>query len=218
MERNKILQIEVGDDNYPTNCYIIHDEEGNAVVIDPGYDKERIISRIDDINLKVKYIILTHCHADHLGELESIMKYTDAIVVIHKEDLDGLEDDDKAHFTKLNVKKPNIPELKIKTVKDKEVIKAGNIELEVIHTPGHTSGCMCLLEKSTDSLFTGDTIFAECYGRVDLKSGSIEDMKKSIDKIFDRFEDIIIYPGHEQIINIDDCKRRIRLLLRVRGM
>ena len=76
MERNKIIQIEVGDDNYPTNCYIIYDKEDNAVVIDPGYDKERIISRIDENNLKVRYIILTHCHADHLGQLEEIMKLT----------------------------------------------------------------------------------------------------------------------------------------------
>ncbi len=218
MERNKIIQIEVGDDNYPTNCYIIYDKEDNAVVIDPGYDKERIISRIDENNLKVRYIILTHCHADHLGQLEEIMKYTDADVIIHENDLDGLEDDEKSHFTKLNVDKPNIDKDKIITVKDKDLIQIGNILLEVIHTPGHTSGCMCLLEKSTDSLFTGDTIFATCYGRVDLKSGSLEDMKNTIDMLFDRFEDIIIYPGHEKIVNIDDCKKRIKLLLKVRGM
>lgn len=218
MERNKIIKVEVGDDNYPTNCYIIHDEDNNAVVIDPGYDKERIISRIEDNNLEVKYIILTHCHADHLGELESIMKYTNADVIIHGDDVDGLEDDEKAHFTHLNVKQPKILRNRIKKVMDKEIIEAGNIELEVIHTPGHTSGCMCLLEKSTDSLFTGDTIFADCYGRVDLKSGSIEEMKKSIDKIFNRFEDIIIYPGHEQSDNIDNCKKKIRMLLAIRGV
>jgi len=217
MERNKIIQIEVGDDNYPTNCYIIYDENNNAVVIDPGYNSERIISKIDDNNLKVKYIILTHCHADHLGQLEQMVKYTDANVIIHEDDLDGLYDDEKSHFTALNVKKPKVKKNKINTVKEKDVIKAGNILLEVIHTPGHTSGCMCLFETSTDSLFTGDTIFANCYGRVDLKSGSIEDMKNSIEKIFGRFEDIIIYPGHEQIVNIDSCKKRIRLLIKVRS-
>lgn len=218
MERNKIIQIEVGDDNYPTNCYIIYDEENNAVVIDPGYDKEKIIDKINDKDLKVRYVILTHCHADHLGELEKVVKYTGAEVIIHEDDLDGLEDDEKSHFTALNVIKPNINKEKIITVKDEDIIKVGNIELEVIHTPGHTSGCMCLLEKSTESLFTGDTIFATCYGRVDLKSGNFKDMANSIEKIFDRFEDIIIYPGHEKVVNIDDCKRRIRLLLKVRGM
>lgn len=218
MERNKIIQIEVGDDKYPTNCYIIYDEEGKAVIIDPGYDKEKIISKIKDNNLNVKYVILTHCHADHLGELEAIIKYTDADVIINENDLDGLEDDEKSHCTALNVKKPNIDKNKIITVKDKDNIKVGNINLEVISTPGHTSGSMCLYEKNIDSLFTGDTIFAECYGRVDLKSGSFEDMKNSIDKLFDRFEDIIIYPGHEKIVNIDSCKKRIRLLLKIRGM
>jgi len=218
MERNKIIQIEVGDDNYPTNCYIVYDEDNNAVVIDPGYDSDKIISKIEDNNLKVKYVILTHCHADHLGQLDEIVKFTDADVIIHENDLDGLYDDEKSHFTALNVKKPNIKKDKIITVKDKDVIKVGNIKFEVIHTPGHTSGCMCLLEQNTDSLFTGDTIFASCYGRVDLKSGSIEDMKNSISKIFDRFEDIIIYPGHENAVNIDSCKKRIRLLLKVRSM
>lgn len=218
MQRNKIIQIEVGDDNYPTNCYIIYDENKNAVVIDPGYHKERIISKIDSNDLKVKYIILTHCHADHLGQVEEIMKYTDADVIIHENDLDGLQDDEKAHFTSLGVTKPNIKKDKIITVKDKDNIEVGNIEFEVIHTPGHTSGCMCLFEKNINVLFTGDTIFATCYGRVDLKSGNLNDMKNSIDKLFDRFEDIIIYPGHEQNVNIDDCKKIIRMLLRIRGM
>ncbi len=218
MQKNKILQVEVGEDNYPTNCYIIYDTECNAVIIDPGYDKEKIISKIEDNNLKVRYIVLTHCHADHLGELESIVKYTNADVVIHENDLDGLKDDEKSYFTLLNVKKPNIQNDKVLTVKDKDNIKIGNINFEVLHTPGHTSGCMCLYEKDTDSLFTGDTIFAECYGRVDLKSGNFEDMKNSIYNVFDRFEDIIIYPGHEKVVNIDDCKKRIRLLLKVRGM
>lgn len=218
MQTNKIIQIEVGSDDYPTNCYIVYDDKNNAVIIDPGFDKQRIISKIDEHNLIVKYVILTHCHADHLGELEAIMNYTNANVIIHENDLDGLEDDEKAHFTHLNVKKPNINRNKIITVKDRDIIKVGYINLEVIHTPGHTSGCMCLFDKNNDALFTGDTIFAECYGRVDLKSGSLEDMKKSIDKLFNRFDDIIIYPGHEKIVNIDDCKRRIRLLLRVRGM
>jgi len=218
MERNKIIQIEVGADDFPTNCYIIHDEDNNAVVIDPGYDSPKIISKIEDNNLKVKYVILTHCHADHLGQLEEIVKFTDADVIIHEDDLDGLEDDEKSYFTALNVRKPKIKKDKINTVKNKDIINAGNISLEVIHTPGHTSGGMCLLEKETNSLFTGDTIFATCYGRVDLKSGNFEDMKNSIGKLFDRFEDIIIYPGHEQIVNIDSCKRRIKLLVKVRSI
>lgn len=217
MERNKILQVQVGDDNYPTNCYIIYDSDNNAIVIDPGFNKERIISKIEENNLKVMYIILTHCHADHLSELEYLVKYTDADVFLHENEVDGLEDDEKSHFTALNVKKPNIPQNKIFTVKDEDEIKIGNINLEVIHTPGHTNGCICLYEKSIDSLFTGDTIFADCYGRVDLKTGDFEDMKKSVEKLFSRFEDIIIYPGHEEVVNIDSCKRKIRMLLSFRG-
>ncbi|MEG1705044.1 MAG: MBL fold metallo-hydrolase [Clostridia bacterium] len=216
MERNKIIQIEVGDDSYPTNCYIIYDENKNGVVIDPGFDKNRIIKEIEDNELKIKHVILTHCHADHLGELTSICEYAKCDCIINENDKDGLEDDEKAHFTKLNITKPDLSKFKVKTVKDKDIIEIGSIQLEVINTPGHTSGCMCLFEKQTSSLFTGDTIFAQCYGRVDLKSGSFEDIKESIDKLFNRFTDVIIYPGHEDIVNIDSAKRRINLLLKIR--
>lgn len=216
MERNKIIQIQVGDENYPTNTYIIYDENKNGVVIDPGYDSKKIIKILEDNDLKIKHVLLTHCHADHIGQLNNICQFTKANVIIHENDKDGLSDDEKSHFTFLNVQAPNLSKLKIKTVKENDVIKIGNIEFEVIHTPGHTNGSICLFEKQTSSLFTGDTIFSECYGRVDLKSGDFEDMKSSINKLFTRFDDVIIYPGHEKIVNIDSCKRRINILLKIR--
>lgn len=75
-----------------------------------------------------------------------------------------------------------------------------------------------MLEKNSNSLFTGDTIFCDCYGRCDLVSGSFEDMVLSLRKIFSRFEDIMIYPGHDKSVNIKSAKKRIRLLIAMKGV
>jgi hydroxyacylglutathione hydrolase len=214
--RCKILKIEVGEDSYPTNTYIIYDNDKNCVIIDPGFDSNRIINKVKENDLSIKYVIITHSHADHFGALNDIIKYSNCKVIIHKLDYDGLTDKEKS-YEELMGMNLDIDLNNVITVEDNDDIKVGDINLEVIHTPGHTIGCMCLLEKSTNSLFTGDTIFHNCYGRCDLKSSDFNNMKESINKLFTRFEDIIIYPGHEKEINIDDAKRKINLLLRIRS-
>ena len=212
----EIILIKVGKEYYPTNCYIVKDEENNAVIIDPGYDKDKIIHEIVKRKLNVLAIILTHGHGDHIGALEDVMVEFNCNVVIHENDIDCFIDDEKAYFSKLNVVMPNISKEKIITCKDKDILNYGKINLEVIHTPGHTNGSICLYENSMNILLTGDTIFQDCYGRCDLKSSSIEDMGKSIELIFNRFSNICIYPGHEGIVDIDSIKKRIRLLYAVR--
>lgn len=211
----KVIHIPVGPVDYPTNCYIIFDEEKNAVIIDPGYDKDKIISKIAIHNLNVKYIFLTHCHADHLSVLDDILDYTKCDILIHKKDLSGIFNE-KSYSDLLNVKIPKVEKDKLIGLKDKDIVKVGNMEFEIIHTPGHTDGSICIYEKTTHSLFTGDTLFHDCYGRVDLISGNFKDIENSLNMLFYRFYDTIIYPGHDKIININDCKKRIKLLLKVR--
>ncbi|MEG1008711.1 MAG: MBL fold metallo-hydrolase [Clostridia bacterium] len=209
----EIKKIKVGKEDYPTNCYLIHNNI-NGIIIDPGYDINKILENINKI--KIKYIILTHTHADHIGELEKLVTITNAKVVIHENDIDGLYDDEKSHYTNLNINFQNIDTSNIISVKDKDEVILDNIILEIIHTPGHTSGCICIYLKSENILFTGDTIFAEYYGRCDLKSGSFTDMKQSITKLFDRFDDILIHPGHEESCNINYSKKRINLLISIK--
>ena len=206
---NKIIVLKVGKQDYPTNTYIIMDKNKNGVIIDPGFEEEEKIN--------IQKIILTHCHADHAGVLDSIRDYTKAEVLMHENDASGLQDMEKSHFENLQIPRQKITEEEIIKIKDGEKIQVGDILLEVIHTPGHTNGCICLYEKSINALFTGDTIFYNCYGRCDLKSGSVEDMGNSINKLFDRFENVVIYPGHEEIVNIDNVKKRIRLLYKIKN-
>lgn len=213
----EIILIKVGKKYYPTNCYVIKDENNECCIIDPGFEFEKIVTVIEDNKLIVKKVILTHCHADHIGELEKIVNKYGCEVIIHENDFGGIYDDDKAHFTALGIQPINIPSDKLLKCKNNDIIKIGSLNLEVIHTPGHTNGGICLYEKSMNILVTGDTLFKDCYGRCDLKSSNIEDMVNSIELLFNRFESINIYPGHEDIANIDNIKKKIRLLLAIRG-
>ena len=106
---------------------------------------------------------------------------------------------------------------KIIKVEDKEQIAFGDTILEVIHTPGHTSGSISLLDKTNNILYSGDTIFEKTYGRTDLVNGSHDSMKETLNNLFNRFEDIQVFPGHGNIFNLKDAKRRIRLLFAYKG-
>ena len=207
----EVINVKVGDSKFPTNCYIVHNNI-QGIIIDPGYDFEKIKEKTKDID--IQYIVITHAHGDHIGALEEAIKYTKAKVIIHEDDKDGLLDSKKPCYDATKTKKQNINEEDILTVTDNDNINIAGQDMKFIHTPGHTNGSMCLLLD--DKLFTGDTIFSNCYGRTDLFSGSFEDMKKSLDKLFNMFNDIIIYPGHGKEANIDDVKRVIKLLFAIR--
>ena len=110
-----------------------------------------------------------------------------------------------------------IPEQKIITLKAGEIIQENNITLEVIHTPGHTKGAIVLLDKENNILYSGDTIFHNTYGRTDLYHSDKLNMKETLDNLFNRFEDIEVYPGHDEIFNIKESKRKIQLLFAYKG-
>lgn len=213
------LNISFKDSGHYTNTYVLKDKATNhAFVIDPAYNGRYIMDCLEKIKGNLKIIYLTHCHGDHTAALEEI--YTSSLkenikIYIHENDVDGIFDEDKN--CKYILSEPNFTSLNnsdISSVKDGEILIVGNTTLEIIHTPGHTNGCSILYEKEYGILFTGDTIFSDCYGRTDLKSGSIVDMKESIGKIFDRFSnDITICPGHGDIVKLKDAKRNISLML-----
>lgn len=213
------IEVDVANQGHYTNCFLIHDESKSAVLVDPGYDENQIIKYINELNVKVEYIVITHAHGDHIGALEAVQKYTNSKVIIHKNDFDALISKEENYCEVLGVENQNLSENCIISVEDGYKFNVGNMEFEIIHTPGHTSGSICLYEKTSDKLFTGDTIFAECYGRCDLFSGNFDDMVNSVRMLFKRFdEEVAIYPGHDRISKIFTAKRYIRILLAMKGI
>lgn len=180
----------------PTNCYIIQDEDTKeTIIIDPASELEKIIEMLDILEAKLKYIYLTHCHADHIGASAQLSKKYAAKILIHRNGAENLENDEV-------VLSEYIGENKIvleadSRVDDEDLLHIGNIEFKVLYTPGHTNCSTSLYCKEHKMLFSGDTIFRGTWGRTDLPTSSFEDIIKSISKkIIVLPEDTIIYPGH----------------------
>lgn len=216
------LEIDVGNSGHITNMYIVEDIQSKEVIlIDPADNASKIIQLLEQNKLIPKYIAITHAHADHIAGLDNLIKWCElqkynTKILIHENDKDDLIEDKMTYAKMLGLENINMDLSRVISLKDGQIIKFGNIKIEVIHTPGHTDGSIILYDIITNSLITGDTIFSDCYGRVDLETGSIDDMKNSINKIFARFDAINIYPGHGKITNLKNAKRRIKLLLAIR--
>lgn len=211
------IKVSIANSDHITNTYLVYDETKEAILIDPGDEEEKILERIRTLQLDIKYIGITHAHADHIGAVERIVNETNAKVLVHENDYLALLSEKENYREMMNVKKQYIDENRIIKVNDNYTFKVGSLKFEVLHTPGHTSGCICLFESTSNILFTGDTIFADCYGRCDLETGDFTKMVISIRKLFNRFTDVIIYPGHDEIVNIDKAKRKIRMLVAMKG-
>lgn len=176
------------------NFYMLIEENSNEmVVVDPGACADIILDLIKESGAKLKYIVLTHAHADHIGALDTLKAHYDVPVVLHKDDADCLNDDS---YTLCSMFYESVPKTKADIcVSDGDVIKIGNEEIKFIHTPGHTKGSICILFG--DSLISGDTIFRLSIGRTDFPGGSFEKISSSVkNKIYTLNPDTVIYPGH----------------------
>ncbi len=197
---------EVENTGLYTNMYVVSDENTkDGILIDAGAGIEEIAKYIDLNNIKLKYVVLTHCHADHIAGLRKLRKeYPRVDIVINEADEEGITNSNinASEFMGLE---NNFPDANI-LVKDGDVIEFGNQKAHVIHTPGHTAGSMCLLIE--DALFSGDTLFKGTYGRTDLETGSEREIMWSIkDKLLALPENTIVYPGHGKITVIREEKR-----------
>ena len=188
-----------------TNCYILGDYETKVgLVIDPGGEVDLIEKEINKLKLKVEYIVLTHGHGDHIAALSELKKITGAQVLIHQLDAEMLSEPEKnlSVFSLNPISAPGEDRL----LKDGDKIRIGKIELEVLHTPGHTGGSISLF---TDKIvFTGDLIFYGSVGRTDRPGGSYQQLLRAIhEKILDKDDDTVIYPGHGPSTTIGDEKQ-----------
>ncbi len=160
-------------------CYILACEQtGEAAIIDPGAEGDRILARIREQDLSLKYILNTHFHFDHTDFTEYLRQRTGAESAMHVEDIPYFrgEVDIALH--------------------DGDILQVGaEIELQVIHTPGHTPGGVCVYTQGR--LFTGDTLFVGDSGRTDLPHGHRPTLGASIRRIMELPEDTIVLPGHD---------------------
>ena len=186
------------------NCTIIGDENtGEAIVIDPGDEVTRIHRRLMSLDLKLRQILVTHAHIDHVGGLAKLYQYTGAPVMMHSDDLPlyrGMEM--QAAF--LGIRTPELTEVH-QLLKEGDILQWGDFFASVLHTPGHSPGSVSLylpndsgnLSLSQPQLFSGDTLFSGSIGRTDLWGGSYDEIVASLkDKLLQLPDSTIVHPGH----------------------
>lgn len=175
-----------------SNCYIIgNNNEG--VIIDPGANSEDILEMIKQAGLNIKYIILTHAHVDHIVSVDEIRYKLKAKVLIHQDDAESLSNPLHNGSNLFGIRKTFDPADVL--LKDKDKIDLAGLKLEIIHTPGHTPGGICI--KIDDNLFSGDTLFRMSIGRTDLGDGDYDNLMDSIkNKLMSLDDKVVVYPGH----------------------
>lgn len=182
------------------NMYLVVDEKTReAVLIDAPQDILEVKKSVEELGAKVKYILITHGHFDHIMGLTSLKKTLSAPAVICKDDV--VISDNVNEFTRLFGVPDITPPTYDKFVKDGDILEVGEMKVKVIQTAGHTEGGVCYLID--DSLFSGDTLFKQSVGRTDLFGGSFEKIRHSVkDILFKLDENTKVFPGHGPMTTI----------------
>ena len=180
-----------------TNCYVLEDA-GEQAVIDPAMPAQELLDLVDSLGGKLKYILLTHGHFDHILGVAALKKrYPEAVIAIHPADADCLHDPQKSllarHFSGA-AESASADKL----LRDEESLPFGAGALRVLFTPGHTPGSVCYLWEDDKRIFSGDTLFCDGYGRVDFPGGSLTTLRHSLQRLGSLPGDWRVYPGHEE--------------------
>ncbi len=173
------------------NCYVVYHEK-EAMVVDPGDASEQVLTYINQRDLKVVAIINTHGHADHIMGNAWFMEKTKAPLWIHEKDAEYLSNPEMHLGSLTNMDVPTVEAGRF--LKDGDVINVGNKSLEVMHTPGHSPGGICLYAPNL--LISGDTLFKNSVGRWDLPGGNLDVLKESILRLGRLPIETVVYPGH----------------------
>ena len=179
---------------YGTNCHIIWAENAEkCLVIDPGYEPDTVLAAIDELGLSVEAILLTHGHFDHVGGVRQIAADTDCKVYLNTADraMPPMMTAGELYYTN--------------AYRGGETLELASLEIDVIATPGHTPGSVCLMCQ--DHIFSGDTLFAMSCGRTDLPGGNTNQLRESLKKLSSLQGNYFIHPGHGSSTCLRDEKK-----------
>jgi hydroxyacylglutathione hydrolase len=192
---------------FAANCYIVGSTSTKqGMIIDPGADADTIIKTIQQTGLSIFTIVITHAHMDHVGALREVQQKTNARFAIHEAEKGFVFSTPMRMLTSLGVSPVKSPPKPDRLLRDGDLIDLGDLHFEVLYTPGHSSGGICLLGHGV--VFSGDTLFKFGIGRTDFPGMSHERLIKSIgEKLMVLPDETIVYPGHGPPTTIGDERR-----------
>lgn len=188
------------------NCYLLIDENsGESALVDPGSYGVDLREMLNEHNIeKLKYILLTHGHFDHLLGVASAKRAYGGEVAIHENDKPCMLDAKMAEASHAFAKRFEAVQPDI-LLHDGSVLKLGETEIKVMHTPGHTVGSVCFIAGR--DIFCGDTVFRGTVGRTDLRGGDHDELMKSIEKLASLEGNYTLYPGHDSLTTLNNERR-----------
>lgn len=185
-----------------TNCYIVSNSTTkDCIIIDPADEANRIKEAVNKDGLNVKGVLLTHGHFDHILATKEIANYYNVNIYAGEHEKDLLEDNDKNCISSIGIMfEPIIPDV---LLKDQEIITLADMNIQVLHTPGHTKGSVCYYFEEDKILISGDTLFRDSVGRTDLPTGNSSMLINSIrEKLMLLEDDVLVLPGHGESTSI----------------
>ena len=186
------------------NCSVVGDEKTHeAMVIDPGDEIEKVLAILQQYNLTVKQIVITHAHIDHIGGAAKLKRLTGAPILLNSNDQMLLKMLD-VQASWLGMRPPEDAAIDA-SVTTGDKLQAGSLAAEVLHTPGHTEGRICLYFAAEKKLIAGDTLFAGSIGRTDLPGGSYKKIMESLHgPVMALPDETIVVPGHGPLTTIGE--------------
>ena len=186
------------------NCSVIGDETTHeAMVIDPGDDINDVLAVVRKHDLQVKQIVITHAHIDHVGGAMKLRAATGAPILLNQNDYSLLKMLD-VQAAWIGMRSPGTVEID-RSITTGETVTAGSLTADILHTPGHTEGSICLYFPAQKKLIAGDTLFAGSIGRTDLPGGSMQKILRSLhDTLLALPDETVVVPGHGELTTIGD--------------